>query len=60
VAGGAQVYAAALPHATEQVITRVHLSPGGDVRYPAYDVDEWVETRRESHERYDRVFLARR
>ena len=60
VAGGAQVYAAALPYATEQVITRVHLAPEGDVRYPAYDEGEWTETARESHDRYDRVFLTRR
>ncbi|HEY0889403.1 MAG TPA: dihydrofolate reductase [Nocardioides sp.] len=60
VAGGAQVYAAALPFADEQVITRVHLSPEGDVHYPAYDEDEWVETRREPGEAYDRVWLVRR
>lgn len=60
VAGGAQVYAAALPFADEQVITRVHLSPEGDVHYPAYDKDEWVETRREPGEAYDRVWLVRR
>jgi dihydrofolate reductase len=60
VAGGAQVYAAAMPYADEQVLTRVRLSPEGDVRYPAYDPDEWVETRREPHEAYDRVFLVRR
>ncbi|WP_017935181.1 dihydrofolate reductase [Nocardioides sp. Iso805N] len=60
VAGGAQVYASAMPHATEQVLTRVHLTPEGDVRYPAYDEDEWRETARESHDLYDRVFLVRR
>ena len=59
VAGGAQVYEAALPFATEQVLTRVHLTPAGDVRYPAYDEREWMETGREEHELYDRVFLVR-
>jgi dihydrofolate reductase len=60
VAGGAQVYAAALPYATDQVITRVHLTPEGDVSYPEYDEGEWLETLREPHQRYDRVFLVRR
>ncbi|MCW2756637.1 MAG: dihydrofolate reductase [Nocardioidaceae bacterium] len=48
VAGGAQVYAAALPVADEQVLTEVHLEPDGDVRYPAFDRLEWVEVSRES------------
>lgn len=60
VAGGAQVYASAMPHATDQVLTRVRLTPEGDVRYPSYDEDEWRETARESHDLYDRVFLVRR
>ncbi|MEI7056746.1 dihydrofolate reductase [Nocardioides sp. CCNWLW239] len=59
IAGGAQIYAAALPYATEQVITRVHLTPEGDVLYPPFDESEWVETAREPHEAYDRVFLSR-
>lgn len=59
IAGGAQVYAAALPHATDQVITYVHLTPDGDVLYPSFDPSEWVETKREPHEAYDRVFLTR-
>jgi dihydrofolate reductase len=60
VAGGAQVYAAALPYADRQVVTRVRLRPEGDVRYPDYPVEEWTETAREPHEAYDRVFLERR
>ena len=59
VAGGAQVYAAAMPYATDQVISRVHLSPAGDVHYPAYDEGEWTRTASEPHEEYERVFLTR-
>lgn len=60
VAGGAEVYAAALPHADEQVLTLVHLLPEGDVIYPEFDPAEWEETSRETYEQYDRVFLRRR
>jgi dihydrofolate reductase len=47
VAGGAAVYAAALPVADAQVLTEVHLSPEGDTFYPSWDRSEWVEVRRE-------------
>jgi dihydrofolate reductase len=60
VVGGALVYAAALPYADRQVITRVRLRPEGDVHYPDYAAEEWTETAREPHELYDRVFLERR
>jgi len=59
VVGGAQAYAAALPVATEQVISEVPLSPVGDVFYPAYDVDAWLEVTREVFEGYERVRLVR-
>jgi len=49
IMGGTQVYAAAMPYATHQILTEVHLSPEGDTHYPAFDRDEWVETRREEH-----------
>ena len=42
VAGGAEVYAAALPVAHAQVLTEVHLRPEGDVRYPDFDRAEWT------------------
>ena len=59
IAGGSQVYAAALPLADEQVLTFVHQSPEGDTFYPAYDRAAWVETAREPHEGYDWVWLRR-
>jgi dihydrofolate reductase len=59
VAGGAQVYAAALAVADEQVISEVDLEPPGDVHYPAYDRGDWLESAREPHEGYERVFLVR-
>jgi dihydrofolate reductase len=48
VAGGAQVYTAALPIAGEQLLTEVHLSPAGDALYPDFDKDLWMEIARES------------
>jgi dihydrofolate reductase len=59
VAGGAEVYAATMPFATEQVLTRVHLTPPGNVLYPAYDESDWTETDREVHEAFDRIHLTR-
>ena len=59
VAGGAEVYAAALDVADEQVLTEVHLSPEGDVHYPSFDRGVWVETKREPGEGYDRVWWSR-
>jgi dihydrofolate reductase len=46
VAGGATIYAAALPVADAQILTEVHLSPDGDTCYPDWDRSEWVETSR--------------
>lgn len=59
VAGGAQVYAAAMPVADAQVLSRVHLEPEGDVLYPPVDPTQWRESRREAREGYDRVWLER-
>ena len=60
VAGGSQVYAAALPIADEQVLTEVHQSPEGDTFYPEFDRQEWTEARREHHEGFDHVWWTRR
>lgn len=59
IGGGTQVYAAAMPLATHQVLTEVRLSPAGDTYYPDFDRTEWQETRREDHEGYAWVWLER-
>lgn len=48
VVGGAQIYELALPIATHQILTEVHLWPAGDARYPDFPLAEWAELRRES------------
>lgn len=60
VAGGGEVYAAALPIADEQVLTEVPLEPEGDAFYPAYTAEAWEETAREVHEGFSRVWLRAR
>jgi len=60
VAGGAQVYALALPYATHQVLTEVHARPDGDTFYPAWDRSAWVETRRDPGADADYVFWERK
>ena len=50
VAGGAAVYAAALPYADEQLLSEVDLAPEGDTFYPAFDRTEWHEVCRRAHE----------
>jgi dihydrofolate reductase len=49
VAGGAQVYALALPRATRIHLTRIHAVIAGDTRLPEIADSEWRETSRELH-----------
>jgi dihydrofolate reductase len=60
VVGGTEVYEQALPLATHQVLTEVHLSPPGDAHFPEFDATEWVETRREPRDGHERVWWERR
>lgn len=59
VAGGAQVYAATLPHADVLLLTEVHAEPEGDTFFPEWDRSEWVETDRSDHDGWSRVRLER-
>jgi dihydrofolate reductase len=47
VAGGADIYAQAMPLATRLAITRVHKNVEGDALFPLIDPNIWRETARE-------------
>lgn len=49
VAGGAAVYAAALPDATHLYLTEVEASPTGDTFFPPVDLARWRLVREERH-----------
>jgi dihydrofolate reductase len=49
VAGGAEIYAQALPFASRLLITRLHRRVDGDTLFPTIDPEIWRETVREEH-----------
>ncbi len=49
VIGGAQIYTQALPIATRIELTRIHLAPNGDTRFPDLDAAVWREQARTGH-----------
>lgn len=46
IIGGAEIYAQALPIATDLRLTEVKLQPQGDVFFPEFSRDEWREVAR--------------
>ncbi len=60
VAGGAQVYAEALPYAHRMILTVVDAEPDGDTRFPDVDWSRWIETHREPRDGFTIVTYARR
>ena len=60
IGGGTQIYDAAMPLATHQILTEVHQSPDGDTHYPQFDRADWEETRREDRDGFSWVWLQRR
>ena len=50
VIGGAQIYAQMLERADRLVLTRVHLRPDGDTKFPPIDPQVWKEAGREEHQ----------
>jgi dihydrofolate reductase len=50
VAGGAEIYAQAMPLATRLAITYVHKRIEGDAYFPAIDPSEWHEGARSEHD----------
>lgn len=58
VAGGAEVYALALPLADRMYLTEVAATVAGDVVFPAYEAAQWEEVSRTEHEADDRHAFA--
>ena len=49
VLGGADIYAQTMAIADRLVITRVHLQPQGDTKFPDIDPKLWIEIERSEH-----------
>ncbi len=58
VIGGAQLYARALPLADELVLTEIEAELPGDVNFPAWDRQAFVEASREAHVGADGTHFA--
>jgi dihydrofolate reductase len=49
VAGGAEIYALALPHVQTLFLTEVQTAPEGDAVFPSFDRSQFREVKREDH-----------
>ncbi|PIT19120.1 dihydrofolate reductase [Snodgrassella alvi] len=49
IMGGAQIYAQAMPLATDLRLTRIHVNVMGDTFFPAIDATQWQQTESSSH-----------
>ncbi len=54
IGGGAEVYRAFLDETARIELTEVALEPEGDTFFPALDLSQWRETRRENRHRSER------
>jgi dihydrofolate reductase len=54
VIGGAEVFRAAMPHASRIYWTEVHANPEGDVHFPDVDLSAWAEVEREELSRSEK------
>jgi dihydrofolate reductase len=50
IVGGAGIFAETMAMADRLLITRVHLHPAGDIRFPSVDGEVWKETERTEHQ----------
>ncbi|QGN31542.1 dihydrofolate reductase [Microlunatus sp. Gsoil 973] len=61
IAGGGDIYRAALVRTDRLEITEVDLAPRGDATFPAIDADQWVQTGRDDdHDGFAWVSYTRR
>jgi dihydrofolate reductase len=60
VIGGAALFEAVLPRAKRLYITEVDAAPDGDVHFPDFDAERWIEVASEAHpagEKDDHAFV---
>ena len=63
IIGGADIYALALPLATQLYVTHVHAAPEGDIFFPEFDWADWQlqeETHYDADERHSAAFTIAR
>ena len=60
IAGGGEIYAAALPVADEMILSYIPEDGGGDVFFPRFDAAAWRESSRETRDGVDVVRYVRR
>ena len=60
IAGGGEIYRAALPLVERMELTEVHRVVDGDAFFPEFDRSEWVEVERVKRDGFDFVSWARR
>lgn len=60
IAGGGQIYAQTIEHASALVITEVEQAPASSVRFPAIDPADWAEVDREPRAGFTFVSYRRR
>lgn len=58
IVGGADIYRQTLAMCNRVELTRIHLSPDGDVTYPDLSSTDWREVRREDHVSPDGIGYA--
>jgi dihydrofolate reductase len=58
IIGGAEIYAAFLPHATRIHLTEIDADIEGDATMPGFDAAQWRETTREAHSTPDGLAYA--
>ena len=54
VVGGADIYTALMPFATEMHLTEVDLAPEGDALFPVLDESDWTEISRDEYSASDK------
>jgi dihydrofolate reductase len=52
ICGGASIYRFTMKYATMLELTRVHMSPEGDTKFPELDWSEWKLLKEEKHKEY--------